>query len=214
MDSSSEKCPWLSLLPGFALVFAWGVISLAHAHERSLAQVNDSFVHGLMITDRLGAILDDLARLSVDQQAFLSTGDVRFQDGVIESSETLPLHMAMLNSLAAKSKWQAPLLASLSRSIDQVLGSVGQSDEIAAVRGKAAAVTFFESGEAAISEARGQADHLRTEITGSISDRIRNARTTKALLLDLLYVAPAETGLEHGARRTLFGRVSAAAAPP
>ena len=214
MDLSSEKFPWLYLLLGFALMSAWAVISVANAHQRSLARVNDSFTEGSMIADRLGGISDDLARLGVDQQAFLSTGDMRFQDGVIERSERLTLQIGMLNSLVAKSNLQRPILAGLSRSIDQVLASVGESDEIAAVRGRAAAIAYFESREDAISEAGWQADHLRTRITGSISDRIQNARTTKAFLQDLLYVTSAGTGLEHGTRTALFGRLSVDAAAP
>jgi hypothetical protein len=185
MDWSSEKYPWLYLLLGFALVFAWGVISLAHAYERSLARVNDSFTRGSMIMEQLGAVRDDLARLSVDQQAFLSTGDAIFQDGVIESIEALTLHIGILNSLAARSKLQAPALAALSRSIDQVLGSVGESDEIVARRGRAAAIAFFESREPTILEAGADAEHLRTRIAATISDRIQNAQSTAAFLHDL-----------------------------
>jgi len=201
MDWSSEKYPWLYLLLGFALMFAWGVISLAHAHERSLARVNDSFTRGSMIMEQLGAVRDDLARLSIDQQAFLSTGDVLFQDGVIESTEALTLHIGILNSLAAKNKLQAPPLAELTRSIDQVLGSVGESDEIATRRGRAAAAAFFESKEATIFEAGAEAEHLRTHIAATISDRIQNARSTRAFLHDLLYIAPPANAFGHRVRR-------------
>jgi hypothetical protein len=195
MDWSSEKCPWLSLLLGFGLVFVWGVMALAHAYDRSLATVNDSFTQGFIVVERLGAILDALARLSVDQEAFLSTGDKRFQDGVVEGAETLALDMYMLNSLAARNKLQRPLLTSLARSIEQVLGSVAQSDDIRDVRGRAAAVAFFESKEAVISVAKWQADQVRIEITGCISDRIRSARGTSALFQELLYSAAIETAL-------------------
>ena len=174
MDWSSEKYPWLSLWLGFALMFVWGVMSLAHANDQSLAKVNDSFTQGFMVVGRLGAILDALDRLSVDQRGFLSTGDERFQDGVIEGAETLALDMDVLNSLAARNKLQRALLTNLSRPIEQVLGSVAESDDIRDVRGRAAAVAFFESKEAAISVSKGQADQLRIEITGRISDRIRS----------------------------------------
>ncbi len=197
MDWSSEKYPWFSLLLGFALVVVWGVMSLVHAYDRSLAKVNDSVVQGLMLAEQLGVIGDTLVRLSVDQEAFLSTGDRRFQDGVIESAESFALDMARLNSLAASGKVQRPLLNSLSRSIDQVLGSVADSDEIRDVRGRVAAVAFFGSKEAAIADAKSQAEQLRIEITGCISDRIRSARGSSALFEALLYGAPVGSGLVH-----------------
>ena len=40
------EIPWLSILLGLALLFAWGVVSLAHAYARGLAKVTDSFTPG------------------------------------------------------------------------------------------------------------------------------------------------------------------------
>jgi hypothetical protein len=194
MDWSSEKCPWLSLLLALALVFVWGVMSLADAYYRRLAKVDDSFIQGFMIVDQLGIIVDSLARLSVDQEAFLSTGDQRFQDGVVESAETFALDRYRLNSLAASGQLQRSLNR-LSQSIDQVLGSVAESDNIMEVRGKVAAVAFFESKEPAISNAKLQAEQLKIEITGGVSERIRSARGPSALFEDFLYVAPIGSGL-------------------
>jgi hypothetical protein len=194
MDWSSEKYPWLSLLLALALVFAWGVMSLAEAYYRRLDKVNDSFIRGFMIVDQLGVIVDTLARLSVDQEAFLSTGDQRFQDGVVESAESFALNRYRLNSLAAGSQLQSSL-NSLSRSIDQILGSVAESDDIMEVQGKVAALVFFESREPAISKAKLQAEQLKNEITVGVSDRIRNARAVSALFKEFLYVAPSGSGL-------------------
>jgi hypothetical protein len=196
MDWSSEKYPWVSLLLGFALVFVWGVMSLGHVYDRSLARVNESFTQGFMVVERIGAMLDALARLSVDQEAFLSTGDERFQDGVIESAQTLELDMYMLN-LADRAKLQRPLLNSLSRSIDLFLGSVADSDEIRDDRGRVAAVAFFESKDATIADTESQAEQLRIEITGCVFDRIRSASGTRALFEALLYGAPVGTMLVH-----------------
>jgi hypothetical protein len=187
MDWSSEKYPWLSVLIGFALVFVWGVMSLVRAYDRSLAKANDSFIQGFMVVEELGVIVEALARLSVDQEAFLSTGDQRFQDGVIESAVTFAVDMDRLNALAAGSKSQRPLLNRLSGSLKQVLGWVAESDEIRDVRGRVAAVAFFESKEAAISDAKSQAEQLRVEITGCVSDRIRSGRGSSALFQVLLY---------------------------
>ncbi len=196
MDWASEKYPWLSILLGLALLFVWGVVSLAHAYARGLAKVNDSFTQGFIVEERLGAMLEALTHLSVDQEAFLSTGDERFQDGVIESAQTLELDMYMLH-LACGIKLQPPLLNSLSRSIDLVLGSVADSDDIRDVRGRIAAVTFFESQEAAISVAKSQADQLIIDITACLSDRVRSAHGTSVLFEALHYGAPVGTMLVH-----------------
>ena len=196
MDSS-EKYPWMSLWLGLALVFAWGVISLAHAYDRNLATVSDSFTHGFMLLGRLGNIVDALDRLGIDQRAFLSTGDERFQDGVIENAESLEINIDMLNALAATDKSQRPL-TSLSRSIKDVLDLVGQSDGIRDVRGSAAAAAFFDSRQGAVSLAKWQADQLRIEVTRGISGRIRKARGYNALFEGFFYGQPAGTALGRG----------------
>ena len=76
---------------------------------------------------------------------------------MIESAETLELHSDMIKSLAANGKLRAAL-AELSRSIKGVIGSVGKSDNIREVRGKAAAIRFFESQQAAIAAVKSQAE--------------------------------------------------------
>jgi hypothetical protein len=196
MDWASEKYPWLSILLGFVLLVVWGVVSLAHAYDRGLAKVNDSFSKGFIVEERLGAMLAALTHLSVDQEAFLCTGDERFQDGVIESAQTLRLDMYMLE-FAYRTKLQRPLLNSLSRSIDLVLASVADSDDIRDVRGRVAAVTFFDSQTVAISVAKSQVDRLINDITASLSERVRNAHRTSALFEALLYGEPVGTMLVH-----------------
>jgi CHASE3 domain sensor protein len=197
MDWSSEKSPWMSLVLGFVLVFAWGVMSLAHAYEQSLAQVNDSFDQGFMVVGQLGTILSSLDRLGVDQRAFLSTGETRFQDGVIETAEALELDLSKLNSMATINKSRRAPLTGLSGSIKQILAWVGESDKIRDKRGAAAAVAFFDSREPAMSLATGQADHLRIEISRRIAERIRGASSANALVEALLYGAPAGTTLGY-----------------
>ena len=193
MDWSSEKYSWLSLLIGLALVSAWGVLSLAHAYDRALTKVSNSFIQVFMIVDQLGVIEETLTRISVDQQAFLSTGDQRFQDGVIESAQAFVLHRDRL-SLVAGTKLQGSL-SSLSRSMDQVLASVAESDEIKEVRGRSSAVAFFESEQVAIAQVQSQAEQLRIEISGSVSDAIRSGRTPGPVFEDFLYDAPVASGL-------------------
>jgi hypothetical protein len=199
MNWSSEKYPWLSLLLGFALAFVWGVISLAHAYDRSLAKMKDSYARGFMLVERLGGVLDTLARLRIDQQAFLSTGDDSFQDGVVESAETLTLDVSVLNSLAARNTSERPLLLSLSRSIEQSIASVADSDHLREVHGKADAIAYFDAQENAISLAKWQAEQLRIQIAGRISDHVQSARSANALLQDFLFYAPVGTVLKRGA---------------
>jgi hypothetical protein len=185
MDSSSEENSGRQLTVAFALLFVWGVMSIAHAYDRRLVEMNETFTEGFKVVGRLDIIADALDHLGVDQQAFLSTGDESFQDGVIESAEALELNIDMLNSSAAKASRPA-LLAGLSRSVAQIFRSVGESDRIKEGRGKAEAAAYFASSEADISRAKSQSNQLRSEIIRSISDRIWSARGSNTLIVGLL----------------------------
>lgn len=198
MDWSSEKPPWMSLGLGLALVCAWGVMSLAHAYQRSLEKVNDSFDHGFMIVDQLGTIVSSLDRLSVDQRAFLSTGEMGFQDVVIESAERLELDLVKLNSMAVAGRLRRAPLAGLSASVKQVLALMGESDRIKDARGAAAAVAFFDSKEPAISLAAWQADQLRLEISRNTAAEIQCTRGANALVEALRYAFPSATAFGYG----------------
>jgi CHASE3 domain sensor protein len=199
MDFYAEKSSWMSFGLGLALVCAWGVMSLAHAYQQSLAQVNDSFDQGFMVAGQLGAIVSSLDRLNVDQRAFLSTGELRFQDGVIESAETLELDMVKLNSMAATGKLRRAPTAGLSASVRQVLALMGEADRIKDARGAAAAVAFFDSKEPVMSLAVWQADQLRNEISRSTAEQIHGAHGANAVVEALRYAFPSGTAFGYGA---------------
>ncbi len=177
MNWKWEDNPRTSIVLGLALAFVWGVVSLAYAYDRTLANVNAVFATGFMAADRLDAVLDDLARLNVDQQAFLSTGDTRFQDGVIENAEALETHTGVLRATAAASGLSQGLLAGLEAAVSQALAAVGQSDQIRQARGSAAARAYFETKESDLAEVRWRVNQLRTELSSHLSRQIREARS-------------------------------------
>ena len=127
-----------------------------------------------------------LDHLGVDQQAFLSTGEQQFQDGVVENIQTLELGIDALNSLAARSKTHRALLLALPRSIEQIIAGVAASDWIMEAGNQAAAAAFFESKEPGISQAKSQIARLRLESIVSMSDGLSNARG-ETLLAALLH---------------------------
>jgi hypothetical protein len=190
MNSSSKEYSWLSVTVAFALLFVWGLMSFAHAYDRRLEETNESFTGAFRVVGRLDIIAVALDHLGVDQQAFLSTGEESFQDGVVENIQTLELGIDALNSLAVRSTSHRTLLVALSRSIEQVIASVGESDRIREAGNKAAAAALFESKEAEISQAKSQIAQLRLETIVSISDGIWNARG-ETLLAALLVMCSA-----------------------
>jgi CHASE3 domain sensor protein len=187
-----ENTPGWSLWLGFALVVIWGVMSLGHAYDRSLAKVNDSFNQGFVVVGRLDAIVGALDRLNVNQQAFLSTGDDHFLQDVWESARSLDNNIAWLDSFAARNALPRAALTRMSRAIKQVLELVGESYDVRDMRGRPAARAFFAARDATIAGAKSRADELTVEVTKGISDRIRTARGTNLLLEAIRWGLPIE----------------------
>ncbi len=186
MDSAPKEYSWLSPAVAFALLSVWSVMSLADAYDRRLAKANESLTGAFKVAGRLEVIANALDHLGVDQQAFLSTGEESFQDGVVESIQTLELGVNALNSMAARSASHRAGLLALSRSIGQVIAWVAESDRIREAGNKEAAAAFFKSKEAEISEAKAQTAQLRLETIASTSDRIGSARGSETLVAELV----------------------------
>ena len=157
-------------------------MSLAHAYDRRLAEVNESFTDAIRVAGRLDVIADALDHLDIDEQTLLSTDVETFQDGVVESIQTLEINIDALDSLAAGSTSHRTLLVALSRSLEQVIASVGECERIRQSGNKAAALAFFDSREAEIPEAISQTNQLRGEIILSLSDRIWSVRDGETLV--------------------------------
>src|SRR5262245_50422031 len=170
-----ESASGWSVGSGFVLAVIWGALWLGHAYDRSLARLNESFSQAFAVAGRLDAIAGALDRLNVDQQAFLSSGDHRFLEGVWESTPSLDDDIAWLSDLTTQSGLPPAPLTSMSHAIKEVLDSVGDSYYLRDLRGRAAARAFFAAKESAIAAAKSQADALRTEFMARIAGRIGRA---------------------------------------
>src|SRR5260370_24051206 len=134
---------------GFALalvVICLG-IGFHYALNRSLTKVNNSLTGGFLVLEHVDSILDDLDRLSFTQRAFLSTGDERFSQDVVESVMGIERHMDSLQQIARKgARLHAPV-DNLARAIDWALNSLGKSNEIEQTSGAAVAIALLDNDE-------------------------------------------------------------------
>jgi len=172
---------------GFALALV--VICLAigfHcALNRSLTKVNDSLTGGFLILEHVDSILDDLDRLSLNQRAFLGTGDERFSQDVVESVMEIERHMDSLQQIARKGARLRPPIDNLARAIDWALDSLGKSNEIEQTSGAAVAIALLDNDES-LEDAKDVAQRLRRQATDGVFDRVQTERKMKAIL-DVIY---------------------------
>jgi CHASE3 domain sensor protein len=166
---------------GLALVILCLVIAFSHAHIRSLTKIGDSLTSSLVVVDHVDSVLNDLDRLSVDQRAFLSTGDDHFSQDVAESAIALSHQVNFLNVLVAKKiPLQAPV-AKLALELRWALNAVGRSYDIQEMAGSAAAIAYLDT-DPSIFDAKLDAEQLRSRATDSLFDRVRAERRVKAIM--------------------------------
>ena len=93
MDPYSAEDSWTIRGLGLALVVICLAIGFHYALNRTLTKVNDSVTGGFLVVEHVDAIVDDLDRLTLNQRAFLGTGDERFSQDVVESVMGIERHL-------------------------------------------------------------------------------------------------------------------------
>src|SRR5690242_11302755 len=83
----------------FIMAISWSVMILAGAYNQSLARIDNSFTQGFAALYLLADIEGAVERLNTEQQAFLTTGDLRFVDGVWSSVVVLDRSLEILQNL-------------------------------------------------------------------------------------------------------------------
>jgi hypothetical protein len=201
MDWSSKKSAWTaSAALVVVLMVVWGVMSLGFAYNASLERMSVSFDRSLTVASLLDNTMNNLDHLGVEQQAFLSTGNSRFHDGVWESALALENDLGWLDDAGPRIGLPRTQLGSLRAGINQALQVMARSYDIRDTRGKAAALVYYDANEAAISGAKTQANELKTRVLQQISDGLR-ARRNGGLSEVLFHGAPRGITVAEGAAK-------------
>jgi CHASE3 domain sensor protein len=195
------------------LMFSWGVITLAHAYSRSLGDMNDSFKQGLSAIYALDEITGTVDRIGVDQRAFLSTGQHRFEESLWIATEGMDRPMEMLRSITSRDAEQQARTMRLFAAVRHLLDCVARSYEIRDARGRRAAMVYFDGCEDAVADANAQAGELKSVIIANVSGRILNARASSALIQAMLHAQPSGTGMGPASNSRLQA-ISGAGRPP
>jgi CHASE3 domain sensor protein len=183
--STAEDSAIVRIGFGLALVVICLAIGFRFALNRSLTKVSNSLIGGFLILDHVDNILDDLDRLSLNQRAFLSTGDERFSQDVVESVMGIERQIDSLQQIARKgARLHAPV-NQLARAIDWALDSLGRSNELEQTSGAAVAIALLDNDES-IEDAKEVAQELRRQATDGVFDRVRTERKIKSIL-DVLF---------------------------
>lgn len=186
MDPYSAEDSWIIKAGcALALIAICLAIGFHYALNRSLTKVNDFVTGGFVIVDHIDAIVDDLDRLSLNQRAFLGTGDERFSQDVVESVMGIERHMDSLEQLKRQGPRLRTAVSRLDHSIEWALNSLGKSNELNQSLGSGIAIALLDNDDS-ITEAKMVAQDLRRQATDGVFDRVRTQRKMKAIL-DVLF---------------------------
>ncbi|MGO9057320.1 MAG: CHASE3 domain-containing protein [Candidatus Binataceae bacterium] len=184
---SGEDSKIVRIASGLAVITICLAIGFRSALNRSLSKLGPSLKWGFAVVEQADDILDDLDRLRISQRAFLFTGEDRFSQSVIESATGLIEHVDALKDFPAQSPALRHQIMRLSHSVDWVLDTVGQSNDLQQSLGTAVALALLdEDGDHSIQDARLDAVELKKLVTSRVVDRVSIERKLRSVL-DVLF---------------------------
>lgn len=179
--NSAEDSKTVRMLFGATVVVICLGIGFHHTLKRVLARVNDSLIGGLMVVDHVDSIVNQLDRLTIDQRAFLSTGDDRFSQNVAESVMGIDRNLESLRVAANKDQRLRNPVDRLCRAVNWVMDSMGKSFQVQQTNGSAVAIALLDD-DASVEGAKDEAVQLRTLATNSVLDGVRSESRMKSIL--------------------------------
>jgi CHASE3 domain sensor protein len=179
--NSEEDSEIVRLGFGLALVTLCLAIGFQYVLDRALTRVRESMNCAFEVLTDADVILDGLDRLSLDQRAFIRTGDLRFSQDLAESVMVIQSHMDFLRQVGRKASRLRDPVARLDRAVDWALVSLRKSNEVEKSEGPAAAIASLNNDES-IDEARNEAQQLRKLVTDGAFERVRTERKLESIL--------------------------------
>ena len=184
MDLNSvEDSVIVRMAAGVAMIAICLAIGFRSALRLSLGEIVISLTRGVTVVEKVDDIVDDLDRLQVSQRAFLSTGEDRFSQGVIESATGLIENIGVLEQLTVPGSALGRQIARVSRSIDLAIELVGESNDLQHYFGTDAAVTLLDDdGDHSIESAETDAIQLKKLATAHVLERARAEGRLRSVL--------------------------------
>lgn len=179
--NSAEDSILVRMMFGLTVAVLCLSIGFHHALKRTLARVSDSLVTSLVVVDHVDNIMNQLDRLTTDQRAFLSTGDDRFSEIVVESIMGIDRNLESLEVEAKKDHRLLEPVGKLSQSINWVMDSMGKSFQVQQTAGAAVAIAYLDD-DASVDGAKDDAARLRRLATESLFAGVRSESRMKSIL--------------------------------
>ncbi len=184
---SAEDSTIVTMASGLAVIAICLAIGFRSALDRSLSKLSPSLERGFAVVEQADDILSDLDRLRISQRAFLFTDEDRFSQNVIDSATGLIEHVDALKQFPAPSPALRRQIARLSHSVDWVLDTVGQSNELQHSLGTAVALALLDAdGDHSIQDAKLDAMELKKLVTNRVVDRVGIEHKLRSIL-DVLF---------------------------
>lgn len=152
--------------------------------NRTLNTVSRSLTGGLIVVENIDSITHNLDALSVNQRAFLSTGDELFAVQIAESVMAIGNNLESLKQISVNGKPLRPKVTSLSHRINWALDSIERTYDLQQHSGTEAAIALLDNGDA-LWDAKREALSLKQVATDGIFGRVQTERGVNSILEEL-----------------------------
>jgi CHASE3 domain sensor protein len=178
--TTAEDSKIVRIACGLALATVCLALCSRLALNHTFVEVRCSVVGGLTVVEKIDSITDNLDRLTMNQRAFLLTGDDRFAVGVAESVMVMSFDLDTLERIPTSTLLQS-YIAVLSHRIDLTLDSIRKSYELQRHLGAGAAIALLDS-DAAADDAKQEAFSLKRAATDGMFDHVQTECRISSIL--------------------------------
>ncbi len=139
---------------------------------------------GLSLIENIDSIINNLDRLSMNQRAFLYTGDEGFAAGVAESVLAISNNLTSIKQISVNDEPLQRKATILSHSIDWALESIEKAYDLQQHFGSGPAIALLDHDDA-VEDAKEEALSLKKVATDGMFDRVRTEREVRSILEEL-----------------------------
>jgi CHASE3 domain sensor protein len=179
--TTAEDSKIVRIACGLALATVCLALCSRLALNHTFVEVRRSVVGGLTVVEKIDSITDNLDRLTMNQRAFLLTGDDRFAVGVAESVMVMSFDLDTLERISTNRALLQSYVAILSHRIDLTLDSIRKSYDLQQHLGAGAAIALLDS-DAAADDAKQEAFSLKRAATEGMFDHVQTECRISSIL--------------------------------
>jgi CHASE3 domain sensor protein len=182
--TSAEDSKTVRVACGLVLALIYLAIWFRFVVNGTVTKVALSMTGGLSLIENIDSVMNNLDRLSMNQRAYLYTGDERFAGQVAQSIMAIANNLTSIKHISVNDEPLQRKATILSHSIDWALESIGKTYDLQEHFGSGPAIALLDHDNA-VEDAKEEALSLKKVATDGMFERVRTEHEIRSILEEL-----------------------------